>query len=126
MPANLENSAMDTGLEKMSFHSNPKERQCQRMLKLRQIALISHASKVMLKILQARLQQYVNHELPDVQARFRKGRGTRDQIANIRLIIEKAKEFQKTSISALLTMRKPLCQFSSVAQSCLTLCDPMN
>ena len=59
------------------------------------IALISHSSKVMLKILQARLQQYVNHELPDVQAGFRKGRGTRDQVANIRWIIETAKEFQK-------------------------------
>ena len=72
------------------------------------LALISHASKVMLKILQARLQQYTNRELPDVQAGFRKGRGTRDQIANIRWIIEKAIEFQKTSISALLTMPKPL------------------
>ena len=72
------------------------------------IALISHASKVMLKILQARLQQYVNGELPDVKAGFRKGRGTRDQIANIRWIIEKEREFQKTSISALLTMSKPL------------------
>ena len=81
---------MDTGLEKVSFHSNPKERQCQRMLKLLQIAFISHASKVMLKILQARLQQYVIHELPDVQAGFRKGRGTRDQIAIIHWIIEKA------------------------------------
>ena len=70
---------------------------------------ISHASKVMLKILQARLQQYVNCELPDVQAGFRKGRGTRDQIANIRWVIKKAIEFQKkTSISALLTMPKPL------------------
>ena len=63
------------------------------MLKL--IALISHASKVMLKILQARLQQYVNRDLPDVQAGFRKGRGTRDQIANIHWIMEKAREFQK-------------------------------
>ena len=72
------------------------------------IALISHASKVMLKILQARLQQYVNHELPDVQAGFRKGRGTRDQIANIHWIIEKQKSFRKTSISAFLTMPKPL------------------
>ena len=73
------------------------------------IALISHASKVMLKILQARLQQYVNRELPDVQASFRKGTGTRDQIASIRWIMEKAREFQKnTSISALLTMPKPL------------------
>ena len=72
------------------------------------IALISHTSKVMLKILQARLWQYVNCELPDVQAGFRKGRGTRDQIANICWIIEKAREFQKISISALLTMPKPL------------------
>ena len=73
------------------------------------IALISHASKVMLKILQARLQQYVNRELPDVQAGFRKGRGTRDQIGNIHWIIKKAKKFQKkTSIAALLTMPKPL------------------
>ena len=83
MPANLENSAVATGLEKVSFHSNPKE--CSNY---HTTALISHASKVMLKILQARLQQYVNCELPDVQAGFRKGRGTRDQIANIR-------EFQK-------------------------------
>ena len=74
----------------------------------RTIALISHACKVMLKILQARLKQYVNHELPDVQASFRKGRGTKDQISNTRWIMEKAKEFQKTSISALLTMPKPL------------------
>ena len=72
------------------------------------IALISHASKVMLKILQARLQQYMNRELPDVRAGFRKGRGTRDHIANIRWIIEKAREFQKNTISALLTMPKPL------------------
>ena len=72
------------------------------------IAVISHASKVMLKIFQARLQQYVNHELPDVQSGFRKGRGTRDQIANIHWIIEKAREFKKTSTSALLTMPKPL------------------
>ena len=72
------------------------------------IAIISHTSKVMLKILPARLQQYVNHELPDVQEGFKKGRGTRDQIANISWIMEKAREFQKTSISALLTMPKPL------------------
>ena len=94
MPANLENSAVATGLEGVSLHSNPKERQCQRLLKLPTIALISHTSKVMLKILQARLQQYVNCELPDVQACLRKGRGTRDQIANIHWIMEKAKEFQ--------------------------------
>ena len=81
-------------------------------------ALISHANKVMLKILQARFQQYVNRELPDVQAGFRRGRGTRDQIAS-----------RKTSISALLTMPKPLTVFSPVqlvAQSCPTLCNPMN
>ena len=95
MPANLENSAVDTGLEKVSFHSNPTEMQCQRMLKLPHNCTLSHTSKVMLKILRARLQQYVNRELPDVQAGFRKGRGSRDQIANIRWIIEKAREFQK-------------------------------
>jgi len=97
MPSSLENSAVVTGLEKISFHSNSKERQCQRMLKLlhKLIALISHTSEVMLKILQARLQQYVNREIPDVQAGFRKGRGTRDQIANIHWIMEKAREFQK-------------------------------
>ena len=93
MPANLESSAVATGLEKVSFHSNSKERQCQRMLT---IALISHARKVMLKILQARLQQYVKRELPDVQAGFRKGRGPRDQIATIHWIIKKAREFQKS------------------------------
>ena len=88
MPANLENSTVAPGLEKVSFHSNPKERQCQMFKHLAAecsnyctITLISHASKVMLKIFQARLQQYVNRELPDVQAGFRKGRGTRDQIA---------------------------------------------
>ena len=95
MSANLEISAVATGLEKVSFHSNPKERQCQRMLNLLTIALISHTSKVMLEILQAMLQQYVNHELSDVQAGFRKDRGTRDQIANIHWIIKKAREFQK-------------------------------
>ena len=90
MPANLENSAVATGLEKVSFHSNAKE--CSNYCT---IALISHASKVTLKILQARLQQYVNRELPDFQPGFRKGRGTGDQIANICWIIEKAREFQK-------------------------------
>ena len=105
----LGNSAVATGLEKVSFHSNSKERQCQRMLKLPQNCTHLTRSKVMLKILQARLQQYVNCELPDVQAGFRKGRGTRDQIANISWIIEKANSFQKkTSTSALLTMPKTL------------------
>ena len=97
MPANLENSAVATRLEKVSFHSHLKEGQCQRMLNYHTIALISHSSKVMLKILQDWLQQYVKCELPShfVQAVFRKGRGTRDQIANIRWVIEKAREFQK-------------------------------
>ena len=80
MPTNLENSAAATRLENVRFHSNPKEKQCQRMLKL---------------FLQARLQQYMNRELPDVQAGFRKGRGARSQIANICWIIKKAREFQK-------------------------------
>ena len=79
------------------------------MLNYCTVVLILHTSKVMLKILQARLQQYVNHELPDAQTGFRKGKGNRDQIANICWIIEKAREFQKKmSISALLTMPKPL------------------
>ena len=95
MPADLENSAVATGLEKVSFHSNPKKGNTKECSNYHTIALISHASKVMLKILQARLQQYVNCELPDVQAGFRKGRGTRDQIANIHWIMEKAREFQK-------------------------------
>ena len=84
-------------LEKVNFHSNPKERQCQRMFRLPYncTRLTHYLSKVMLKILQARLQQYVNHELPDVQAGFRKGRGTRYQIANIHCITEKARAFQK-------------------------------
>ena len=95
MPAKLENSTVATGLEKVSFHSNPKEKQCQRMLKLPHNCTHLHASKVMLKILKARLQQYLNRELPDVQAGFRKGRGTRDQIANICWSIKKEREFQK-------------------------------
>ena len=100
MSANLENSAVATGLEKVSFNCNPKECSNYHI-----IALISHATKVMLKILQARLQQYVNHKLPYVQAGFTKGRGTRDQIAKICWIIKKAR---KTSTSALLTMPKLL------------------
>ena len=86
---------MATGLEKVSFHSSPKKGNAKECSNYSIIVLISHTSKVMLKILQARLQQSVNHELPDVQAGFRKGRGTRDQIANNRWIIEKAREFQK-------------------------------
>ena len=85
----------------------PKKGNAKECSNYRTIALISHASKVMLKILHTKLQQYVNCELPDVQVGFRKGRGTRDQIASICWIIEKAREFQKTSISALLTTPKP-------------------
>jgi len=106
MPANLENSAVATGLEKVSFHFNLKEGQCQRMFKLLHNWILSHTSKVMLKILQARLQQYVNCELPDVQAGFRKGRGTRDQIANICWIIKKAREFQKNICFCLIDYTK--------------------
>ena len=86
---------MATGLEKVSFHSNPKEGSAKECPNYHPIAFISHTSKVMLKILQPRLQQCVSQELPDVQAGFRKGRGTRDLIANIHWIIEKAREFQK-------------------------------
>ena len=95
MPANLENSAVATGLEKSVFMPTQKKGNAKEFSNCHTIALISHARKVMLKILQARLQQYMNCELPDVQAGFRKGRGTRDQIANIRWIMEKAREFQK-------------------------------
>ena len=95
MPANLENSAGAAGLEKVNFHSNPKEGNAKECSNYRSIALISHASKVMPQILQARLQQYMNRELPDVQAGFRKGRGNRDQIANIHWIMEKARKSQK-------------------------------
>ena len=86
---------MATRLEKVSFHSNPKERNAKGCSNYHTIALISHTSKVMLKILQASLQQYVNWELPDVQAGFRKGSRTRDQIFNICWIIKKARKFQK-------------------------------
>ena len=96
--------------EKSVFIPIPKRGNAKECSNYHTVAFISHTSKVILKILRARLQQYVNCELPDVQAGFRKGRGTRDQIANIHWIIKKAREFQKkkTSISALLTMPKPL------------------
>ena len=93
MPANLENSAVATGLEKVHFHSIPKKGNAKECSNYHTIALISHASKVMLKSLQARLQQYINYEFPEVQDEFRKGRGTTDQIANLPWIIEKAREF---------------------------------
>ena len=95
MPTNLENSAVATGLEKVSFHLNPKEVQCKRILNYHAISLISQASKVILKMFQASLQQYMNHKSPDVQVDFRKGKRTRDQTANILWIIEEARKFQK-------------------------------
>ena len=108
MPANLEDSAVATGLEKSVFIPIPKKGNAKECSDYCTIALISHASKVMLKILQARLQQFVNRKLPDVQAGFRKGRGTRDQIDNIQGSWKKQESSRKTSISALLTMPKPL------------------
>ena len=108
MPANLENSAVATGLEKPVFIPIPKKGDAKECSNYRTIALISHASKVMFKILQARPQQYVNQELPDVQAGFRKSRRTRNQVANIRWIIEKEENSRKTCTSASLTMLKPL------------------
>ena len=92
----------------------PKKDNAKECLNCHKIALISHASKVMLKILQARLQQYVNSELPDVQAGFRKGRGIRDQTTNIHWIIEKARVPGKTFISALLTMPKLLTMWITI------------
>jgi len=99
----LENSAVATGLEKVSIHSNAKE-----CTNDHTIAPISHASKVMPKIFQARLQQYMNHKLPDAQAGFRKGKGTRDQIANICWIIKKAREFHKNIYFSFIDYTKPL------------------
>ena len=98
MLANMENSAVTTGLERVSFHFNPQKGNAKKCLIDCIIALISHASKVMLKILQYRLQQDINRELPDVQARFRKGKGTRDQIANIHWIIEKSKRIAEKNL----------------------------
>ena len=101
MPANLENSAVATGLEKVSFHFNPKERQ--------------HSSKVMLKILQGRLQHYVNRGLPDIQAAFRKGKGT---FANIRSIIENTREFKKNVYFCLLITSKPqMCRLQQTVEN---------
>ena len=108
MPANLENSAVATGLEKVSFHSNPKKSNAKECSSYCTITLISYPSKVMLKILQVRLQQYVNHELPDVQAGFRKGRGNQRSNWQHLLDYRKSKSSRKTSTSALLTMLKPL------------------
>ena len=108
MPANLESSAVAKDWKRSVLVPIPKKGNVKDCSNYRTITLISHTSKVMLKILQARLQQYVNRENPDDQAGFRKGRGTRDQIDNIYWIIEKAREFQKTSASASLSTLKPL------------------
>ena len=95
MPPNLENSPVAQDWKRSVFISIPKKGNAKECSNYHTIALMSHASKVMLNILQARLQQYTRQEHPDVQAGFRKGRGTRDQTANIHWIMEKAKEFQK-------------------------------
>ena len=109
MPANLENSAVATGLERSIFIPIPKKDNVKECSNYHTIALISHASKVMLKILQDRLQQYMNSKPPDIKHEYRKARRTRDQIANICWIIEKAREFQKeTSTFASFTMLKAL------------------
>ena len=108
MPANLKHLAMATGLESSVFIPTPKKGKAKECYDYDTIALISYASKVMLKTLQARLQLYMKRELPDCQAGFRKGRGTRDQIANVHWIIEKTRQFQKKSTSAILTIPKPL------------------
>ena len=108
MSTNLENSAVATGLENVSFHPSPKEGNAKECSNYHTIALILPTSKVMLKILQARLQQYMKCEFPDVQAGFRKGKGTRDQIDNICCIIKKARDSRKTSTSPLWTIPKLL------------------
>ena len=121
MPAYSENSAVATGLEEINFFIPiPKTGNAKECPNYCTITLISQASKIILKILQATLQQYVNWELPDIQAGFRKGRGTRDQTANICWITEKAREFQRTPLfqktSASLTMLKPLCRLQQTGK----------
>ena len=106
MPANLKNSEVATELGKVSFIPIPKKINAKECSNYCTISLISHASKVMLKILQARFQQYVNCEFPDVQVRFRKGKGTRDQITNICWIIKKAREFQENIYFCLIDYTK--------------------
>ena len=108
MPANLENSAAATGLEKVSFHSNPKKGNAKECSNYHTIALISHAGKVTLKILQARLQQYVNLELPDVQAGFRKGRGPEIKYPTSAGSWKEQERPRKTSTAPSLTMPQPL------------------
>ena len=107
MPANLEKSVVATGLEKLSFFPIPKKGNAKKCSSYHTIALISHTSKVMLKILQATFQQYLNRELPDVYVGFKKGRGTRDQITNMRWIVEKGREFQKNIYFCFIDYAKP-------------------
>ena len=108
MPANLENSAVATDLEKVSFHSNPQNRQCQECSNYRTIALISHTSKIMLKILQARLQQYVNHSFQIFKLALEKAEEPEIKLPTSTGSSKKQESSRKTSISALLTMQKPL------------------
>ena len=108
MPTNLENTAVATGLERSVFLPVPNKGNAKECSDYHTIALIAHASKVMFKILQAKLQHYVNQELPRVQVVFRKGRGTRDQIASIHWIIRKAREFQRNSYCCFIDYAKPL------------------
>ena len=117
MPANLENSAVAMDWKRSVFIPFPKKGNAKECSNYRTIGLISHASKLMLKIIQARLQQYVNRELPHVQDGFRKGRGTRDQIANIHWIIEKTRELQKKSTSSLLNITKSLCRSQQTVEN---------
>ena len=114
MSANLENSALAQDWKRSLFIPIPKKGNTKECSNYHTVALISHASKVMLKILQDRLQQYVKHELPDVQAGFSKGRGTRVQISTICWKIEKARKSRKTSISALLVPPKPLTMWITI------------
>ena len=107
MPGNLKNSAVATGLEMISFHSSPRKGNAKELSNCHTIVLVSHASKVMLKILQARLQEFMSQECPDVHAEFWRGRRSKDQIANIFWIMEKAREFQTNIFWCLITL-KPL------------------
>ena len=108
MPANWKTQQWPQDWKRSVFFPIPKKGKAKECSNYLTVVLISHTSKVILKILQTRLQQYVNHELPDVQAGFRKGRGMRDQIPNIAGSAKKQESSRKTSISALLTMPKPL------------------
>ena len=116
MPANLENSAVATGLEKVSFHSNPKEKQCQRTLKLHTIALISHTSKVMLKILHARLQQYVNFHMFKLD--LEKAEEPEIKLPTSVGSLKRQESSRNTSTSGLLTMPKPLCGSQQTVENC--------